>query len=73
MSGLRQRCVGSDGVGWVQFQRWWVGLDGRIDGFRWMGRPWLSFGGSSTKPRPKHQARSVSIALVSFLFFFVVI
>ena len=40
MSGLRQRCVGSDGVGWVQFQRWWVGSDGGSMvgglGYRWI-------------------------------------
>ena len=42
-------------------------------GFQWMGWRWGGFGGSPTKPRPEHQARPIFIALVSFLFFFVVI
>ena len=31
MGRLGHWCVGSDGVGWVRFRRWWVGSDG------WMG------------------------------------
>ena len=31
MGGLGRWYVGSNGVGWVRFRRWWVGSDGQID------------------------------------------